>query len=64
MLENASNSDSAEEICQATLRAAKVFERLSWYSIHRFGRRDEDEDMTALMNLRKNSTTHAKESNS
>src|ERR1700761_7418057 len=46
-------TDSATEICRATLKAAEEFKKIPWYSLENlFGRRNEDEDLTALAVVR------------
>jgi serine phosphatase RsbU (regulator of sigma subunit) len=52
VLEAANGNESAAEIGKAALRAVEDFVRPPWYSIYRFGRRDEDEDQTALAMVR------------
>lgn len=47
-------TDSATEICRATLKAAEEFKQIPWYSLQNlpFGRRNVDEDLTALAVVR------------
>jgi len=47
-------SESATELCRATLRAADEFRQIPWYSLQNlpFGKDAEDEDLTALAVVR------------